>query len=164
MADNTSGDGQLTLAGRFNHYSTKYLGTAARFYARLHARLYDRFGGTRFTTLSGKPVFRLIVTGRKSGEPRPVMLMLVRDGEDLLVCGSNGGHPDLPNWWRNLVTTPRPEVQVGPDRWAVEVHVVDDDAEYERLWKLLVAGYQEFATYRALSERRFPIAVLRKAS
>ncbi|WP_084524163.1 nitroreductase/quinone reductase family protein [Nocardia inohanensis] len=164
MAGKTSGTGELTLSGRFNHYSSTYLGAVARFYARLHARLYDRFGGTRFTTLAGKPVFRLLVTGRKSGEPRPVMLMLVRDGEDLLVCGSNGGHPELPNWWRNLLATERPEVQVGRERWAVDAQVISDDTEYERLWKVLVAGYPDFATYRELSPRRFPIAVLRRSA
>ncbi|WP_169814941.1 nitroreductase/quinone reductase family protein [Nocardia crassostreae] len=163
MADNSTESTPLTLSGRFNHFSTTRLGRAARFYARLHRRLYDRFGGTRFTTLQGKPVFQLTVTGRKSGESRPVMLMLVRDGDDLLVCGSNGGNPGTPNWWGNLLATDKPEVRVGRESWPVTTHVVTDPAEYEKHWRTLVAGYPDFATYRALSTRRFPIAVLRRA-
>ncbi|MFI6869807.1 nitroreductase/quinone reductase family protein [Nocardia sp. NPDC050406] len=163
MAGN-SGAARLTLSGRFNHYSSTYLGGVARFYARLHRRLYDRFGGTRFTRLQGKPVFRLTVVGRKSGEPRPVMLMLVRDGDDLLVCGSNGGHPGLPNWWKNLAAAGRGEVRVGKQTWPVSVRQVEDPAEYEKHWRTLVAGYPDFETYQALSPRKFPIAVLSRAA
>ncbi|MEV6070645.1 nitroreductase/quinone reductase family protein [Nocardia sp. NPDC052001] len=160
MAGNSSETGNLTLSGRFNHYSSIYLGFAARAFARLNSRTYARSGGTRGNTLQGKPVFQLIVTGRKSGEPRPVMLMLIRDGDDLLVCGSNGGHPGTPNWWHNLAAQPTARVQVGPDTWPVDVHIVTDDAEYEKHWRTLKAGYPDFHTYAALSTRRFPIAVL----
>ncbi|NNH75307.1 nitroreductase family deazaflavin-dependent oxidoreductase [Nocardia uniformis] len=163
MANKNPETPQLTLSGRFNHYSSTYIGGVARFYARLHSRLYARFGGTRFTKLQGKPVFRLTVVGRKSGEPRPVMLMLVRDGDDLLVCGSNGGHPGTPNWWRNLIAAPTAHVQVGKESWPVDVRVVEDATEYEKHWRTLVAGYPDFETYRALSPREFPIAVLSRA-
>ncbi|WP_169813181.1 nitroreductase/quinone reductase family protein [Nocardia jejuensis] len=156
--------GKLTLSGRFNHFSSVHLGGVSRFYGRLHGRLYERFGGTRLTTLQGSPVFRLTVVGRKSGEPRPVMLMLARDGDDLLVSGSNGGHPGAPNWWKNLVAAGKADVRVGGDSWAVDVRVVTEDAEYQRLWRILVAAYPNFETYQALSDRRFPIAVLHRAA
>lgn len=162
MAANTSGTEKLRLSGRFNHYASTYLGGVSRFYARLHRRLYTHFNGTRFTKLNGSPVFRLIVTGRKSREPRPVMLMLVRDGDDVLVCGSNGGHPNLPNWWHNLLADPNPQVQIGREAWDVNVRLVTDPVEYERHWDNMVASYADFATYRALSARQFPIAVLQR--
>ncbi|MBF6134374.1 nitroreductase family deazaflavin-dependent oxidoreductase [Nocardia otitidiscaviarum] len=163
MADKQS-DVPLRLIGRFNHFASTRLGPVTRFYARLHGRLYTRFGGSRFTTLEGKPVFRLIVPGRKSGAPRPVMLMLIRDGDDLLVCGSNGGNPGEPNWWKNLMAAGTAQVQVGPQTWPVAVRLVEDQAEYDRHWRTLVAGYPNFATYQALSPRRFPIAVLRRTA
>ncbi|WP_051178371.1 nitroreductase/quinone reductase family protein [Nocardia concava] len=157
--------GPLTLEGRFNHYSTTYLGPVARFYARLHRRLYERFGGTRFGTLFGDPVLELIVPGRKSGAPRPVMLMQIRSGDDLLICGSNGGNPGTPNWWKNLVAAPdRAAVRIGRETFPVTVRVVTDEAEYDSHWRTLTAGYRHFDTYRALSTRRFPIAVLSRAN
>ncbi|WP_330181791.1 nitroreductase family deazaflavin-dependent oxidoreductase [Nocardia sp. NBC_01503] len=164
MAGKSSESGNLTLSGRFNHYSSIYLGFAARAFARRNSRVYTSSGGTRGNKLQGKPVFQLIVTGRKSGEPRPVMLMLVRDGDDILVCGSNGGHPGTPNWWHNLAAQPTARVQVGPDTWPVDVRIVTDDEEYEKHWRTLVAGYPDFATYRALSPREFPVAVLSRAT
>ncbi|MFE2959876.1 nitroreductase/quinone reductase family protein [Nocardia tengchongensis] len=153
----------LTLAGRFNYYSSTYLGAVSRFYARVHRRLYNRFGGTRFATLFGDPVFELTVPGRKSGEPRPVMLMLVRSGDDLLVCGSNGGNHGVPNWWKNLLATDKAQVRIGRDTFAVTHRVVTDPAEYEAHWRTLSATYPHFDTYRALSPRTFPIAVLTRA-
>ncbi|MEV6774520.1 nitroreductase/quinone reductase family protein [Nocardia sp. NPDC051030] len=164
MSGNDSGTGKLRLTGRFNHFWSTYCGPVARFYGRVHQRLYVRSGGTRFATLEGSPVFRLTVVGRKSGEPKPVMLMLARDGDDVLVCGSNGGNPGKPNWWKNLVAAGKAEVQVGRDSWPVDVRVVADEAEYERHWRTLVAAYPNFATYAVLSERHFPIAVLSRAT
>ncbi|MFF0637795.1 nitroreductase/quinone reductase family protein [Nocardia sp. NPDC004151] len=155
--------GKLTLMGRFNFYSSTYLGGVARFYARVHRRLYTRFGGTRFATLFGDPVFELTVPGRKSGEPRPVMLMLVRSGDDLLVCGSNGGNPGVPNWWKNLLATDKAQVRIGRDSFPVTYRVVTDPAEYDAHWQTLSAAYPHFNTYRALSPRQFPIAVLSRA-
>lgn len=64
---------------------------------------YRSSGGTKGNKVMGKPVFLLDVVGRTSGEPRPVMLMLARRGDDLVVIGSNGGNPTTPNWYRNLI-------------------------------------------------------------
>ncbi|MFE3261376.1 nitroreductase/quinone reductase family protein [Nocardia sp. NPDC059091] len=155
--------GPLTLAGRFNYYSSTHLGAVARFYARLHRRLFDRFGGTRFATLFGHPVLELTVPGRKSGQPRPVMLMLVRSGDTLLVCGSNGGNPGAPNWWKNLLAADHAEVRIGRETFPVTTRVVTDDTEYATHWQTLTAAYPHFTTYRALSPRHFPIAVLARA-
>jgi hypothetical protein len=53
-----------------------------------------RLRGRRGDGIMGKPVFLLDVVGRTSGQSRPVMLMLVRRGDDLVVTGSNGGNPE----------------------------------------------------------------------
>jgi len=152
-----------TVSGRLANFFSSRLGFLARASGRLHSRMYARFGGTRFTQWMGRPVFRLTVRGRSSGEPRSVMLMLVRDGDDLLVCGSNGGAPTPPNWWRNLVAAGEATVQVGRKSWPVTARVVTDPQERERRWARLVEAYPDFPTYQALSPRQLPIAVLRQA-
>ncbi|APA97697.1 nitroreductase/quinone reductase family protein [Nocardia seriolae] len=152
---------RLTLAGRFNYFSSTHLGPVTRFYGRVHRRLYDRFQGTRFATLFGDPVLELTVPGRRSGVPRPVMLMQIRSGDALLICGSNGGNPGTPNWWKNLVAAPdRATVRIGRETFPVTVRFITDEAEYETLWSTLTAGYSHFDTYRALSSRHFPMAAL----
>ncbi|RZS44133.1 deazaflavin-dependent oxidoreductase (nitroreductase family) [Herbihabitans rhizosphaerae] len=151
---------RTTFSGRAANLLSTRFGAVARALSRVHERLYTRFGGTRFGRYMGRPVVRLTVRGRVSGEPRSVLLMLVRDGDDLLVCGSNGGNPQAPNWWRNLVAAGEGEVRVVGERWPVTARVVTDAEEHARRWARLVAVYPDFHSYQALAGRRLPIAVL----
>ncbi|WP_167837803.1 nitroreductase family deazaflavin-dependent oxidoreductase [Nocardia altamirensis] len=154
----------LTRTGRFAHFGSTRLNAITRFQSRLHNRLYQRFDGTAFGKYLGRPIFQLTVTGRKSGEPRPVVLMLVRDGEDLLVVGSFGGNPKPPAWWLNLVAAGGGQVRVGKESWPVTARVVTDQAEYAAKWRTLTAAYPDFDTYQALTSRKLPIAVLTRAA
>ncbi len=152
----------MTVTGRLANLGSRWLGPIAPAVGRLHVRLYRRFGGRRWSRWLGRPVFCLTVTGRVSGEPRPVMLMLVRHGDDLLVCGSNGGHPQTPNWYRNLMATGEATVTVGPESWLVtarEVHGSERDA----CWTTLCEAYPDFTTYQACTDRLLPVAVLERA-
>lgn len=124
---------------------------------------YRKSDGRKGNKLMGKPVFLLDVAGRKSGEPRPVMLMLVRRGDDLLVCGSNGGNPKPPNWWLNLVAAGEAEVQVGAQRWPVQVRVLNEGPERDEAWQLLNDVWPQFGDYQTFTDRRLPVAVLERA-
>lgn len=122
---------------------------------------YRSSGGTKGAKIMGKPVFLLETVGRKSGEPRPVMLMLARRGDDLIVVGSNGGNPVTPNWYRNLMAAEQTEVQVGAERWFTTAREVEGD-EFDECWAIACAAYPDFATYQELTERRIPVAVLER--
>ena len=121
---------------------------------------YRSSGGTKGNTLWGKPVFLLDVVGRTSGESRPVMLMLVRRGEQLVVVGSNGGNPRTPNWYRNLVAAGGGHVELDGRRFAVTVRELPDGPERDECWQLAVDAYPDFASYQELTDRRIPVAVL----
>ena len=152
----------VTVTGRLANLGSNHLGPVARWQGRVHARLYRRFGGRRWTRWLRRPVFCLTVDGRISGEPRPVMLMLVRRGDDLLVCGSNGGNRVTPNWYRNLMAAGEATVTVGPDSWLVTAREVHGE-EREACWARLVEAYPDFETYAALTDRELPVAVLERA-
>ena len=109
-------------------------------------------------------IFLLDVIGRKSGESRPVMLMLAWRGDDLLVTGSRGGHPETPNWYKNLMAAGEAEVQVGADTWSVTARELPEGAEREECWRLLVEAYPDFASYQELTDRRLPVAVLSRVA
>lgn len=91
------------------------------------------------------------------------MLMLVRRGDDLLVCGSNGGNPKPPNWWLNLVAAGEAEVQVGAQRWPVQVRVLNEGPERDEAWQLLNDVWPQFGDYQTFTDRRLPVAVLERA-
>lgn len=121
---------------------------------------YRASGGTKANTLWGKPVFLLDVVGRSSGEPRPVMLMLVRRGDQLVVVGSNGGNPRTPNWYRNLMRAGGGHVELEGERWAVTARELPEGPERDECWQLAVDAYPDFASYQELTDRRIPVAVL----
>ncbi|MEO9139007.1 MAG: nitroreductase/quinone reductase family protein [Jatrophihabitans sp.] len=151
---------RVTLSGRGANFFSKRMPGLVNWYSRRQAEQFEKSDGRKGAKLGGKPIFRLIVLGRKSGEPHSLMLMLVRRGDDLLVCGSKGGSPQAPNWWKNLVAAGQASVQVGGEKYDVDARVVTEEAERAQAWSLLTAAYPDFASYQALTERVLPIAVL----
>ena len=89
-----------SISGRIANFFSTRMPNAGRRATRSHVEAYRASNGTKRTKLLGKPVFLLDVVGRTSGEPRPVMLMLARRGDDVIVVGSNGGNAETPNWFR----------------------------------------------------------------
>ncbi len=69
-----------------------------------------------------------------------------------------------PNWYKNLSAAGEAHVEVGQDRWAVDYRELDEGPEREQCWKLLIAGYPDFASYQELTNRRLPVGVLGRKS
>ena len=68
---------------------------------------FGKLGGS----LLGMPAFELTTKGRKSGEPRSVMLTApLEEGDDLVIVASKGGNDEHPAWFLNLQA--HPEVTV----------------------------------------------------
>lgn len=151
-----------TLTGRFANAVTRFAPGLNRRFTRWQIDQYRSSGGRRGNTLAGKPVFLLDVVGRSSGKPRPVMLMLARRGDDVIVCGSYGGHPETPNWYRNLVAAGEAHVQVGAERWPVTARELPEGSERDECWTILTDAYPDFASYQQLTDRRLPVAVLER--
>jgi deazaflavin-dependent oxidoreductase (nitroreductase family) len=78
---------------------------------------------------------RLTTTGRRSGEPRSVILGYYEDGDDLVSMAMNGWGAPEPAWWLNLQAHPEAVVELagGTKR---EVHGrAAAGEERERLWQ-----------------------------
>lgn len=151
-----------TVSGRIANFISTRLRPLQRYGTARHVARYRDSGGTKMAAFNGMPVFLLELVGRRSGEPRPVMLMLVRRGDDLIVVGSNGGNPKAPAWWHNLVAADTATVQVGAERWEVTARVLDEGPEREECWALAVEAYPDFESYQQLTDRRIPVAVLER--
>ena len=152
----------MTLVGRMNHLASNRLDPVARAAARFHARRFAAGKGRWLDRYFGAPVFSLEVVGRRSGEPRTVMLICTRRGDDIIVGGSNGGNHRPPNWYLNLCAAGEAVVQVGSDRWSVTARHAEGD-ERADCWARLVATYPDFATYQSLTEREIPVVVLERS-
>lgn len=152
-----------SFSGRMAHFMVTHVPFVNKWMTRMNASAFEKSGGKRGAKLMGKPVFRLTIVGRTSGEPRTVMLMLVPRGDEFLVCGSQAGTPTAPNWWKNLEAAKHGTAQVGAEIFEVDARVVTDETERAEAWTLLTAAYPDFATYQKLTDRVLPIAVLTRA-
>ncbi|MBK3589620.1 nitroreductase family deazaflavin-dependent oxidoreductase, partial [Streptomyces sp. MBT57] len=55
---------------------------------------------------AGSDLLLLTTTGARTGQPHTTPLGHVRDGDRLLVVGSNLGAPHHPDWYHNLLAHP----------------------------------------------------------
>ncbi|WP_157155067.1 MULTISPECIES: nitroreductase family deazaflavin-dependent oxidoreductase [unclassified Diaminobutyricimonas] len=128
-------------------------------WAREQAELFEASGGTKGTTLQGKPVIVLTSVGAKSGKLRKTVLMRVEHDGKYAVIGSRGGAARHPAWVFNLRTHPHVELQDGPvkrDYTAVEV----TGAEREEWWQRAVNAFSPYAAYQKRTKRLIPVFVL----
>jgi F420H(2)-dependent quinone reductase len=105
---------------------------------------------------SGAPVCLLTTQGHKSGQRRTVPLLYLADGDDLVVVASQGGAPQHPGWYFNLVADPTAEVQVGRRRFPVAARTVSAE-EKGVLWPRLVAIYPPYEAYQQRTMRSIPV-------
>ena len=78
---------------------------------------------------------RLTTTGRRSGEPRSVIIGYYEDGPNLVSMAMNGWGAAEPAWWLNLQADPQAVVELagGVRREVLGRPAVD--GERERLWQ-----------------------------
>ncbi|MFZ1174975.1 MAG: nitroreductase family deazaflavin-dependent oxidoreductase [Mycobacterium sp.] len=109
-----------------------------------------------------KPVPTLLLEhrGRKSGKLFTVPLLYLVDGHDVVVVASQGGLPNHPQWYRNLVACPDTVAQIGSEQRPVRA-VTANAQQRSRLWPRLVELYADFDTYQSWTEREIPVVILR---
>ncbi|BDT92583.1 nitroreductase [Nocardia sputorum] len=109
-----------------------------------------------------KPVPTLLLEhrGRKSGKLFTAPLLYLVDGDDLVIVASQGGLPNHPQWYFNLLAHPAAMVQIGAEQRRVRVRVATPE-ERKRLWPSLVALYADFDAYQSWTEREIPVLILR---
>jgi deazaflavin-dependent oxidoreductase (nitroreductase family) len=125
-----------------------------------HATVYRLTGGLVGQRVPGAPPMLLLEhVGAKSGRRRTTPLAYLRDGDDLVIIASKGGHPRHPAWFHNLRAHPDITVQVGSGRRPVRARVATRDAR-ARLWPKVVAMYGGFRGYQERTEREIPLVIL----
>src|ERR1700730_9406390 len=104
------------------------------------------FGRTLVGT-GGAPVCLITTTGVKTGQPRTVALLYVRDGPDVVIAASKGGMSHNPQRYGNLVAPPKATIAMGGEATPMIARPATPD-EKARLWPQLVERYAGFADYQ----------------
>jgi len=115
--------------------------------------------------LLGMPAFELITTGRKSGQPRSVMLTSpYEEGDTVAIVASKGGNDEHPAWYLNLRANPEVEVRYpGGDAKPMTARIADEE-ERARLWPLITEDHDNYAGYQKKTEREIPVVLLEPRS
>ena len=132
---------------------------STRDWVREQVELYESTNGAEGTTLrdTGLPVVIVTNTGNKTGAIRKTPLMRVKDGDNYVLVGSQGGRPRHPVWVFNLRANPGVQVRDEADVYDMRVREVEDDAERARLWALAVEAYPPYEEYQQRTTRKIPV-------
>jgi deazaflavin-dependent oxidoreductase (nitroreductase family) len=122
-------------------------------------RLVHRATGGATTAsgwLAGTEIAMLTTTGAKSGLPRTLPVLALRDGEDTILIASNFGRERNPAWCHNLRANPRATLRVGDMSRDVVAHELHG-AERERGYQRGAEVFPAFAQYRRWTDREIPV-------
>ena len=131
----------------------------------IHRALLKISGGRLGWSAQDMPVLELTTTGRKSGQPRSVMLTSpLQEGAALVVVASRGGDDKPPAWYLNLQDNPDVQVRLqgGPSQ-RMRARIANS-AERERLWPLVIADHRNYAGYQTKTTRVIPLVFLESPS
>ena len=118
-------------------------------------------GGRVGWTAANMPVVELTTTGRRSGQPRTVMLTSpLQEGSTIVVVASRGGDDQPPLWYLNLCADPAVDVRFkGGSVTRMQARVASPE-ERARLWPLVTADHANYAAYQTKTEREIPLVLL----
>ena len=109
-------------------------------------KIRDLRDGRVMAAVYGLPILALHTTGARSGQPRLSPLVYVRDGDDIMLIGTNFGQAKHPGWTANLIAHPDASVQIGAETLVVRAEQVDDET-WQRTFPAFVAVYPGYAHY-----------------
>lgn len=130
-----------------------------RAFARSHTRLLVRTRGR--PSWSGPRLRFLVleVRGRRSGQPRSVVLLYMPDGEGFVVIASNYGGERPPAWWLNLDSYPDAVVHVGGRSIPVRARALAE-TERDKMVIRAVSYNNQWRRYLRTVQRELPIVRL----
>lgn len=131
---------------------------AVRIYTPLDKLVYRATRGRRGLSPPGS-VLLLTTTGAKSGEPRQVPVLYLRDGGNYWVMGSSYGRPRHPAWSGNLLKNPDAVVQIRGREQKVRARLASDE-EKQALWPRLLQLYPAWESYATWTDRSFRLFCL----
>jgi deazaflavin-dependent oxidoreductase (nitroreductase family) len=134
-----------------------------------HRALLRLSGGRLGKKVMGMQAVELFHTGRKSGLPRNTILTapIIEDDRVVLIA-SKGGHPEHPDWYRNITATPEVELAIGVGndqgpRRPMRARTASPEEKAD-LWPRVVAVYKGYEGYQRSTDRDIPVVLLEPRS
>jgi deazaflavin-dependent oxidoreductase (nitroreductase family) len=134
-------------------------GPSPRNWVRRQVEAYESSGGTRGTTLNGKPVVLMTMRGAKSGKIRKTPVMRVEHEGRYAVVASNGGSRRNPLWVANLLANPHIHLQDKTQHFDMTVREVKGN-ERAQWWQRAIEVWPAYDDYQRKTDREIPVLVL----
>jgi deazaflavin-dependent oxidoreductase (nitroreductase family) len=130
----------------------------------VHRTILKLSGGRFGWEASNMPVLELTTTGRKSKQPRAVMLTSpLQEGSTVVIVASRGGDDQNPAGFLNLRDDPNVEVSLkGAPKQPMTARVATPE-ERARMWPKIVADHKNYGGYQKRTEREIPLVLLEPA-
>ncbi len=134
-----------------------------------NAKIIDEFranDGRVGGAFEGAPLTLVHHRGRTSGREYVAPMMYLADEDDpatIYVFASKAGAPTNPDWYFNLMSAGRAEVEVGTETYPVSVSELEGQ-ERDRLYREQASRYPGFAGYaeKTAGVRTIPVLALRR--
>lgn len=125
-----------------------------------HRTVLKLTGGRWPRSLLGMKPIELHHVGRRSGTPRSTLLTApICDSDRIVLIASKGGHPENPDWYKNLVANPDVEIVVDDERRRMRARTASPEEKSE-LWPQVVAKYRGYEGYQRNTDRDIPVVIL----
>ena len=128
-------------------------------WARKQVEEYEASGGTKATTLHGRPVIVLTTVGAKTGKLRKTALMRVEHDGEYAIVASLGGAAKHPVWYYNVLANSHVELQDETEKHDYTAREISGD-EKSVWWERAVTAFPPYAGYQKKTKREIPVFVL----
>nr|MDT0662278.1 nitroreductase family deazaflavin-dependent oxidoreductase [Micromonospora sp. DSM 115978] len=126
-----------------------------------HIRQYVATDGEQGHHWRGITTLLLTTRGRRSGKLRRTALIYGRDGDNYLLVASQGGAPEHPAWYLNLVADPMVHLQVGAEKFTARARTAGPEEKPE-LWRRMANLWPDYDKYQAKTDREIPLVILER--
>jgi len=134
--------------------------TAQQLYGDEHVRRYrETDGEVGHIWREDSTILLLTTAGRRTGQDTTTPLIYTLDGDTPVIVASQGGAPDHPGWFKNLVKDPDVGVQIKSEKFRARARVAEVE-ERERLWELMNEVWPHYDEYATRTDREIPVVVL----
>ncbi|GAA3865707.1 hypothetical protein GCM10022243_34810 [Saccharothrix violaceirubra] len=116
-------------------------------------------GGVVGGAYEGRDLLLLHHQGARTGASHISPLCYLPAGEALVVVAANGGRPNHPGWYHNLVARPEVEVEVGADRRSATARIAQG-TERDALVQRFHQETPFFTRFADAAGREIPVVVI----
>lgn len=130
---------------------------------RVNVYLYRKSGGRILGHFGNLDALLLTTLGRSTGKSRTNPVGYMWDNGRFIICAAYGGEPVNPAWYKNLIATPKVNVEIGKEKIEVLAEVLAG-SEREEIWAKMIEVFPLYAKFQDKTDRELPVVVLTPTS